>query len=221
MVRRVVLICGPPGAGKSTYARTLGLTVYDIDDPQWNLNEKVFRSALAQLSHHPNAQAAVIRSGATPSARAKAAKLVGATETKVIATPADECIRRVVERNRPRPPIRVQIAAVTSWWAKYQPGTTTAPLPKQSTTKRGYGRKHQKLRAQLAPKVEAGRYDCWRCGTPILPGQPWDLGHDDHDRSQYRGPEHRGRECPAGGNRATAGRQGKVSPDPTDRRWRL
>jgi hypothetical protein len=25
----------------------------------------------------------------------------------------------------------------------------------------------------------------------ILPGQDWDLGHDDYDRSRYTGPEHR------------------------------
>jgi hypothetical protein len=31
--------------------------------------------------------------------------------------------------------------------------------------------------------------------------EPWDLGHDDHDRSITRGPEHRDR-C----NRAAAGR---------------
>jgi hypothetical protein len=30
-----------------------------------------------------------------------------------------------------------------------------------------------------------------RCGELIAPGAPWDLGHDDHDRSQYIGPEHR------------------------------
>jgi hypothetical protein len=68
------------------------------------------------------------------------------------------------------------------------------------TTARGYGWRHQQLRARVAQIVAAGRAVCWRCGRPIRPGARWDLGHDDHDRSLYRGPEHL--RC----NRATAGR---------------
>jgi len=67
--REVVLICGPPGAGKSTYARSTGLKVYDRDDPQWT-SERQFRQALERLRRDPSAQAAVIRSGATRSAAA-------------------------------------------------------------------------------------------------------------------------------------------------------
>jgi len=39
-------------------------------------------------------------------------------------------------------------------------------------------------------------------GGLILPGQAWDLGHDDRNRSSYTGPEHA--EC----NRSTHGRGG-------------
>lgn len=70
-----------------------------------------------------------------------------------------------------------------------------------STTEAGYGHEHQKLRKRWAPIVAAGRVRCARCDEIIWPGTPWDLGHDDHDRSRYVGPEHRG--C----NRATAGRR--------------
>lgn len=70
-----------------------------------------------------------------------------------------------------------------------------------STRDRGYGQRHRTLRAQWKPKVEAGKVNCWRCDKPIAPGENWDLGHDDNDRSQYRGPEHTG--C----NRATASRR--------------
>lgn len=54
---------------------------------------------------------------------------------------------------------------------------------------RGYGPAHRKLRANWAKRVAAGNVNCARCGKPILPGQPWDLGHDDHDRTRYNGPE--------------------------------
>ena len=65
---------------------------------------------------------------------------------------------------------------------------------------RGYGRKHIALRKHWAPKVAAGEVNCWRCGQRISPLEPWDLGHDDTDRSTWRGPEHQ--RC----NRATANR---------------
>jgi hypothetical protein len=50
----------------------------------------------------------------------------------------------------------------------------------------------------LAPLVAAGLATCVRCGEAIVPGEPWDLGHDDFDRHVHAGPEHRA--C----NRATA-----------------
>ena len=86
---------------------------------------------------------------------------------------------------------------------------------KGSTTQRGYGSKHRALRKRLEPDVAAGRANCWRCGLPIQAGQDWDLGHDDEDRSRYRGPEHV--HC----NRATASRQvvTAASPVDTSRAW--
>lgn len=72
-----------------------------------------------------------------------------------------------------------------------------------TTAARGYGAEHQRMRASWAPLVSAGQVTCWRCGEPIEPGTPWDLGHDDQDRGITRGPEHAYR-C----NRRTAGRQG-------------
>ena len=58
-------------------------------------------------------------------------------------------------------------------------------------TERGYDGQHRALRGRLAITVASGRAVCWRCGLVILPGSSWDLGHDDHNRSIYRGPEHR------------------------------
>lgn len=69
-------------------------------------------------------------------------------------------------------------------------------------TERGYGPEHKRLRREWAPLVEAGEVNCFRatCGEPIEPGTPWDLGHEDNDRTKWTGPEHQA--C----NRATAGR---------------
>lgn len=60
---------------------------------------------------------------------------------------------------------------------------------KGSTTERGYGHEHRKLRAQVKLHVDAGQAHCWRCGQWLDPAEPWDLGHDPADRTIYRGPE--------------------------------
>jgi hypothetical protein len=75
-----------------------------------------------------------------------------------------------------------------------------------STTARGYGAQHQALRRAWAPQVARGTVSCTRCGLTIEPTEAWDLGHDDHDRSKYTGPEH------AACNRRAAGLKGARIP---------
>ena len=82
----------------------------------------------------------------------------------------------------------------------------------RKTVERGYGPAHKRLRNRLKPTVAQGNTICWRCGNTIQPGQPWDLGHDDNDRTQYRGPEHR--QC----NRGEPSRR-KRQPPPHTRQW--
>jgi len=60
------------------------------------------------------------------------------------------------------------------------------------TSERGYGWSHRQERQRWQHhRVATGRVICARCGRPINPREPWDLGHDDHDRRSYAGPEHR------------------------------
>jgi hypothetical protein len=58
-----------------------------------------------------------------------------------------------------------------------------------NSSARGYGHEHRKRRKLWEPRVERGEVCCWRCGKWIAPGEDWDLGHDDYDRSVWRGPE--------------------------------
>lgn len=85
--------------------------------------------------------------------------------------------------------------------ARYRERRRNRLRARQSNAARGYGYEHKQLRKRIARLVAAGLAVCWRCGLPIGASEPWDLGHDDEDRSIYRGPEHRA--C----NRSTAGRK--------------
>jgi len=114
--RLVVVLCGPPGAGKTTATRSSGLQVFDRDDPQWS-GEADFRRALAELAQDRTARAVVIRSGATSSARAKAAQLVNATHVFVLLADEAELKRRV--RARGRADLVTGIASVPRWLASF------------------------------------------------------------------------------------------------------
>lgn len=88
-------------------------------------------------------------------------------------------------------------------------GPSSPRPPKGSTTARGYGHKHQRERRRWVPIVKAGEAYCWRCGGPILPDSEWDLGHDDDDRSVYRGPEHPKCNRAAGARKGNSRRRGR------------
>ena len=64
-----------------------------------------------------------------------------------------------------------------------------------TTTQRGYGSAYAREARAWKRKVAAGQLVlCWRCGLPITDPNDVHLGHDDHDRTITRGPEH-GRAC--------------------------
>lgn len=84
------------------------------------------------------------------------------------------------------------------------------PMRKACRCKNRYCGHWQAVVAHWANLVAAGGIDCWRCGEPIAPDEPFDGGHDDEDPNIWRGPEHRAE------NRATSGRKQR-----TIRRWTL
>ena len=90
---------------------------------------------------------------------------------------------------------------------------------------RGYGANHRQLRARYQRVIEAGVEVVWcvRCGLQILPGQPFDLDHDDFDRSLYLGPSHRACNRSAAAVKGNKLRAGRAPLQParfrTSRKW--
>lgn len=59
-----------------------------------------------------------------------------------------------------------------------------------TTTQRGYGTAHRRLREQWARRIQAGDTPtCPRCGRAITSDDKWQLGHNDK-RDGWTGPEH-------------------------------
>jgi energy-coupling factor transporter ATP-binding protein EcfA2 len=94
--RRVVLLLGPPGAGKSTTARALDLTLYDYDQYR---RVDAFTRALARLGDSDAARAVVIRVGATRAQRTLVRRLTLPTEQWYCDAADDELVRRIIARD--------------------------------------------------------------------------------------------------------------------------
>jgi hypothetical protein len=78
----------------------------------------------------------------------------------------------------------MRVCAEPNCGAFVEAGTRSGRCPdhkprEASSTARGYGKVHRRLRAKWKPRVEAGGVNCARCGRPIGRGEPFDLAHDE------------------------------------------
>jgi 5-methylcytosine-specific restriction endonuclease McrA len=183
--RLVVVLFGPPGAGKTTIARQSGLTVYDRDDPQWKpYGEAHFRRGIARIADDPYAGAVVIRSGSTSSARRRTIGEITATHAYLILTDPAVCHQRVGHRRRSDH--QTSQAAIDTWYAKYDhadglpqwpgdwgtvrvtPDMSFVPVGRTSRkvnpTKAGDPRGTRAWR-NLREQVYGEETHCWRCGS--------------------------------------------------------
>lgn len=76
----------------------------------------------------------------------------------------------------------------------------------RARTAQYHSAEHREQQRLAKAAVAAGTAVCWRCRRHIPPGNPVHAGHDDHDRTVYRGPE-----CPPCNLRAAARKGAQVA----------
>lgn len=138
MSRRVVLVCGPPAAGKTTWVAERaapGDRVVDLDaicrrlgspsdhnhpDGIWRRAREVRAAEESLVARMASGTAWVIRTMPEPERRTRLASAIGATEVVVLATPAGEARSRAAADGRPvwTGPL------IDRWWQRYQPSSS-------------------------------------------------------------------------------------------------
>ena len=65
-------------------------------------------------------------------------------------------------------------------------------LRKRAQNRKYGSAEHKRARTEARALVASGYAECSRCGEPIKPGEPFDVGHDDAYPHLYSGVEHPG-----------------------------
>ena len=134
----VVLVCGPPAAGKTAYVqqhRQAGDTVIDLDECEvryggrpWDTEITILHKAMAYratmirgLAEKRKGTAYLIVGAPTADEHKEWKAALGAVTVVVIATPEAECIARI-KADPARAHAREDlIVAVRKWWRAYKP----------------------------------------------------------------------------------------------------
>ena len=138
VTKRIVMVCGPPGAGKSSYVQQRakwGDLILDMDALYQALSglawytkpEGLLPYVLAAeagvidvLTDYDNdVRAWIITGGADRRKRQALVNRLGATLV-MLATPPGECIRRIQNDERRKDKAHLWESIVAAWWSAYQ-----------------------------------------------------------------------------------------------------
>jgi len=129
--RNVTLICGPPGAGKTTVGLRLHPRTLDIGElPPGTPRQRtrLFGRMAWRIGRNPDANVAVIRGAPTQRERKHQQDLCHPSRTIIMLTDAATCHERVTKRNRTDAAqhgrgLQDQHGAIDEWWRRWDGGT--------------------------------------------------------------------------------------------------
>lgn len=206
MTRRVILVAGPPCAGKTTHVRQHAVPG-DLVLDQDRIGTAAMNRGLAHIAAMTHGTAWVIRCAPGPRRRAELARRIRATDVLLLRPDRGELMARANQRPHPRQ----HVSAILSWLATEQRNPPASshraqPSTTATTTQRGLGWAHQQERTRQLNALRDGT-PCPRCHHPMTRRQQLDL--DDWPGRVFGGPQVK-RLAHAGCNRSAGAQLGNT-----------